>query len=542
MGLNSHTMPVSFASRTALPSLLVSMVLWLVAGCSSLPPAATQPKPVTRALDSSPDTALGKAFDALTKDRGSDSGFRLISTGIDGLTARLEMIDASQRSIDVQSYIFRADNSGNLVVQALLRAADRGVRIRILVDDGETVRGDERILALAAHDGFEVRIYNPLRYRGHERILRGAEFLFNKSRLDYRMHNKLMVADSAVAIIGGRNIGDQYFQIDPESQFGDDDLVVAGPIVRRLSGVFDEFWNAPIAIPAQAFDKRDTSERALSDYQKILDEYRQRLAAKQPDKSQAKPKQPFTDIASGNAPLHWAPFELVYDSPDKKDTDKGTAPGRLIYKALVKQANAVSTELLIVTPYFIPSPDELAALAGERERHARVRVLTNSLEAAPSAEAHSGYMHYRTPLLEEGVELYELRALLGDTRGSGEGKAIANRGNYALHAKLFVFDRRIAFVGSMNFDQRSKHLNTEIGLLIASPELAAEITAHFDAWTQLDNSYAVTLSEGAKGTQHLIWSTREAGQLVHYETEPAKNAWQRTKVRFLTLLPLDKEL
>jgi cardiolipin synthase C len=518
------------------------MVLLLVAGCASLPPAATQPKPVTNALDYSLDTGLGKAFHALTKDHGSDSGFRLISTGIDGLTARLEMIDASQRTLDVQSYIFRADNSGNLVVQALLRAADRGVRIRILVDDGETVRGDERILALAAHDGFEVRIYNPLRYRGHKRILRDAEFLFNKSRLDYRMHNKLMVADNAVAIIGGRNIGDQYFQIDPQSQFGDDDLVVAGSIVQRLSGVFDEFWNGPLAIPAQAFDKRETSERALSDYQKILDGYRQRLTAKQLDKAQAKPKQPFTDIVSGNAPLHWAPVELVYDSPDKKDTDKGTAPGQLIYKALVKQANAVSTELLIVTPYFIPSPDELAALAGERERHARVRVLTNSLEAAPSAEAHSGYMHYRTPLLEEGVELYELRALLGDVRGSGEGKAIANRGNYALHAKLFVFDRRMAFVGSMNFDQRSKHLNTEIGLLIASPELASEIAARFDALTQLDNSYSVTLSEGAKGTQHLIWSTREAGQVVHYDTEPAKDAWQRTKVKLLTVLPLDKEL
>jgi putative cardiolipin synthase len=534
-------MSVSRAPGTALYPSLVSMVMLLVAGCTSLPPAATQPKPVTSALDYSLDTGLGKAF-YVTKDRGSDSGFRMISSGIDGLTARLEMIDASERSLDVQSYIFRADNSGNLVVQALLRAADRGVRIRILVDDGETVVGDDRILALAAHGGFEVRIYNPLRYRGHNRILRGAEFLFNKSRLDYRMHNKLMVADNAVAIIGGRNIGDQYFQIDPQSQFGDDDLVVAGPIVQRLSGVFDEFWNGPIAVPAQAVGTHETSERALSAYLKILDEHRQRLVAKQLDKAQGIPKHPFTDIVSGNAPLHWAPVELVYDSPDKKDTDKGAAPGRLIYKAIVKQANAVSTELLIVTPYFVPSPDELASLKGERERHARVRILTNSLEATPSVEAHSGYMHYRTPLLEEGIELFEERALLGDPRRSGEGKSISSRGNYALHAKLFVFDRRIAFVGSMNFDQRSKHLNTEIGLLIASSELSSEIAARFDALTQLDNSYSVTLSEGAKGTQHLIWSTQEAGQPVHYETEPARNAWQRTKVKFLSTLPLDKEL
>ena len=356
------------------------------------------------------------------------------------------------------------------------------------------------------------------------------------------MHNKLMVADNAVAIIGGRNIGDQYFQIDPESQFGDDDLVVAGPIVQRLSGVFDQFWNGPIAVPAQAIDKRGTSERALSNYLTILDEYRRRLQAQNVDETRGQPKQPFTDIVSGNAPLHWAPVELVYDSPDKKDTERGSAPGRLIYKAVVKQANAVSTELLIVTPYFIPSPDELAALKGERERHARIRILTNSLEAAPSAEAHSGYMHYRVPLLQEGVELYEVRALLGNTRGSGEGKEMARRGTYALHAKLFVFDRKVAFVGSMNFDQRSKHLNTEIGLMIASPELSSEIAARFDALTKLSNSYSVTLSEGAKGQEHLMWTTEENGQPVHYETEPARNAWQRTKVKFLSALPLDKEL
>jgi putative cardiolipin synthase len=151
-------------------------------------------------------------------------------------------------------------------------------------------------------------------------------------------------------------------------------------------------------------------------------------------------------------------------------------------------------------------------------------------------------MHYRVPLLQEGVELYEVRALLGSTSGSGEGKEIARHGNYALHAKLFVFDRKIAFVGSMNFDQRSKHLNTEIGLLIASPELSSEIAARFDALTQLDNSYAVTLSERANGKEHLVWTTEEAGHLVHYETEPARNAWQRAKVKFMSALPLDKEL
>jgi len=513
-----------------------------VAGCMSLPPSASQPKSVTRALDPTIESTLGKAFQPTAKSRGSDSGFQMVSTGIDGLTARVEMIDAAQRSLDIQYYIFRADESGNLVAQALLRAADRGVRVRLLVDDAETVAGDEKILSLSAHGGFEVRIYNPLSYRGHNKLRRSAEFVFNKARLDYRMHNKLMVADSVVAIIGGRNIGNQYFQIDPSSQFGDDDVVVAGPIVPQLSAVFDEFWNSPFAIPAQTIDKLDTSEQALSHYLASLAEFRQRLDTTPLDSKQRTRKQPFLDIVSGHAPLHWAPAKLVYDSPGKKGVGKGDAPGRLIYSAIEEQANQVSTELLMVTPYFVPSPEELTQLAGARERHARVRILTNSLESAPSTEAQSGYMHYRVQLLQEGVELHEVRALLGSAQGSGQGKTMSRHGNYALHAKLFVFDRKTSFVGSMNFDQRSRHLNTEIGLLIASPELSGDIATRFDALSQLDNSYAVTLSDGAAGRQHLIWTTQEAGAVVHRDTEPARNAWQRMKVRLLSVLPLDREL
>src|ERR1700722_19314813 len=244
--------------------------LLLAAGCATQPPGASQPKPPSSALQPSTDDALGKAFLPLATSHGGDSGFRLLSAGIDGLTARIEMIDAAQRSLDLQSYIFRSDKSGNLVAQALLRAADRGVRVRVITDDGESVAGDERILSLAAKPGIEIRLFNPLRYRGRLKLLRGADWVFEEGRLDYRMHNKLMVADNAVAIIGGRNIGDQYFQIDPESQFGDDDVVVAGPMVQRLSGVFDQFWSGDLAIPAPAVDKQHTSDKALSTFLDML--------------------------------------------------------------------------------------------------------------------------------------------------------------------------------------------------------------------------------------------------------------------------------
>jgi putative cardiolipin synthase len=554
------------------------LVLLLAAGCTTLIPGTGQPKPPSSALEPSAETALGKAFLPLAKSHGDDSGFRMLSAGIDGLTARVEMIEAAQRSIDLQYYIFRSDKSGNLVAQALLRAADRGVRVRVITDDGESVSGDERIFSLAAKPGIEIRLFNPLRYRGHLKLLRGADWLLEEGRLDYRMHNKLMVADNAVAIIGGRNIGDQYFQIDPESQFGDDDVVVTGPIVRRLSAVFDQFWNADLAIPAPAVDKRHTSDKALSTFLAMLakdgDQVGVKHAAITPgvaikpvaavkpaaaitpgvavepgaastptaDSTPGADRQPFLDIVSGRASLIWSPMKLAYDSPDKKDVDKGYSAGRLIYKAFAEQASEVKTELLMVTPYFIPSPDELRLLKEGHDRKARVRILTNSLAAAPSAEAHSGYMHYRVGLLQEGIELYEVRARLGNTRGSGQSKAISRHGNYGLHAKLFVFDRKVAFVGSMNFDQRSKHLNTEIGLLISSPELSNEIAARFEALTQLDDAYTVMLEEGTAGKPQLVWKTQEDGKVIEYRKEPARNEWQRLKVKFLSAIPLDKEL
>src|SRR6266481_1439286 len=524
------------------------LALLLAAGCTTLPPGTGQPHPPSSVLEPSVENALGKAFVPLAKSHGGDSGFRMLSTGIDGLTARVEMIDAAQRSLDLQTYIFRADVSGDVIARALLRAADRGVRVRVLTDDGEAIAGDERLLSLAAKPGIEFRLFNPLRYRGHFKLLRGADWLFEEGRLDYRMHNKLMVADNAVAIIGGRNIGDQYFQIDPESQFGDDDVVVAGPIVQRLSAVFDQFWNGDLAIPAPAVDKRHTSDKALSTFLAMLAKDGEQVGVKHaesapsPKSTPGADRQPFLDIVSGRAQLIWSPMKRIYDSPDKKDVDKGNPPGRLIYKALAEQAGAVKTELLMVTPYFIPSPEELQLLKEERDRNARVRILTNSLAAAPNTEAHSGYIHYRVGLLQQGVELYEVRALLGSTRGSGQTKAISRHGNYGLHAKLFVFDRKIAFVGSMNFDQRSKHLNTEIGVLISSPELSREIAARFEALTQLENTYTVTLDEGASAKPRLVWKTKEDGKVVEYRKEPARDEWQRLKVKFLSVIPLDKEL
>ena len=494
------------------------------------------------------ETHLGGLFAGAAQAHGGTSGFRIITVGVDGLLTRVQMIDAAERTLDLQYFIFRGDETGRLVTDALLRAADRGVRVRVLIDDGDTVAGDEQIIALDAHPAIEIRIFNPFAYRGHVRLLRTGEFLFNASRLDYRMHNKLLVVDNAVALIGGRNIGNQYFQVDPESQFADDDVFAAGPIARQLSATFDEYWNSRFAIPVEALGRHKRTTAALVGHRERASkrpgqplqplstggvDYVKRIAT----------GEPYASMISGRFPLVWAHAQVVCDSPDKKHVENGALAGRLMTRPVGDAAGAVQSELLMVTPFYVPADEEVQLLRDLRQRKVRVRILTNSLESAPDLVAQSGYLHYRVSLLEDGVELFEVRSLLGSARGSGQTATLSRYGNYALHAKLFVFDRRKLFIGSMNFDKRSKRLNTEVGLIIDSQELAQQTAVRFEAMAQPENSYALALRpESVGGPPPLVWRTREDGRSVEYVREPARSRWQRLKVKLLSLLPLGGEL
>ena len=520
------------------------LALGVLGGCALLPPGSDFPKTISSAFPNSGQTRLGQQFESSARDHAGTSAFRLLSVGVDGFLARAQMIHAAERTLDVQYFIFRQDETGQLLTDALLRAADRGVRVRVLIDDGDTLDGDEKIAVLEAHPQIEIRIFNPFVYRGHAELFRAVEFAFNASRLDYRMHNKLMVVDNAIALIGGRNIGDQYFQVDVDSQFGDDDVFTAGPIVTRLSKTFDEFWNCAIAIPVEGLANGKQTGAALEAYRKTLDEHRRQVKSGGTDyASRVATGEPLAGMISGRLPLIWANAQLVYDSPEKKRAADGEMVGKLMHRSVAETAAAVQSELLMVTPYFIPGDAGMQMFDALRKRGVRVRVLTNSLESTPELVAHSGYMHYRLPLLEEGVELYEVRALLGDSRGSGETFAATRSGNYALHAKLFVFDRKKLYIGSMNFDQRSRSLNTEIGLIIDSPELAQQTAARFESIVIPANSYRLALhADVAGGSSHLVWLTQENHVGVEYDREPARSDWQRTKVNFMTLVPLDGEL
>jgi cardiolipin synthase C len=314
--------------------------------------------------------------------------------------------------------------------------------------------------------------------------------------------------------------------------------------VPTLAGTFEQFWDSALAIPVQALARRDKHSAAGS--AKLAQRatpaekastagmgYQQKLAA----------DEPLASLLAGATPLSWATAELACDSPDKKHIAQGERTGSLMFGLVAKAIRATQTELLIVTPYLIPSPEELTLLRERGPGQRRVRILTTSLEANNDPLAEAGYRHYRVPLLESGVELFELRMHPESVRGTGQSAKMTRYGTYSLHAKLLVFDRSAVFVGSMNYDARSRWLNTEIGLIVHSPDLAAQTAQRFQAMTQPANAYAVTLQPGdAQASPQLTWSTVKQTQPVSYHTEPARSAWQRFEVDSLSLLSLDHEL
>ena len=523
----------------------VTLILFLtIGGCASLPPGSAAPKRTSVAFVHPEATPLGQPFEVAARKHAGESAFRMISVGADGFAVRMQMIAAAEHSLDLQYFIFRGDTTGRLITGALLGAADRGVHLRLLLDDGDTVPGDEQLVALAAHPQVEIRIFNPFFYRGHRSWIRDLEFSLNPARLDYRMHNKLLVADNAAALIGGRNIGDAYFQIDAASQFADDDVFAAGPVVRSLSATFDEFWNSSLAIPVEALHGGRPPQAALDARRaELAAELQQAEESVVPYVVRAGSGEPLAGIMGGRLPVVWSTVQVAYDSPEKRRVRSGAIPGRLMYESVAAAAASVQSELLMITPYLVPTEQELQILSTLRAHNARVRILTNSLESTNVLAAHSAYAGLRTQLVQDGIELYEVRAALGTTsKGSGQTAAISRAGNYGLHAKLFVFDQQSLFLGSMNFDRRSARINTEIGLIIASPELAQQTAARFTAMVQPVSAYHVILAIDQGGAQHLRWRTEEGGQAVEYAQEPSTHPGRKSAATLLALLPLDEEL
>ncbi|TMH98964.1 MAG: phospholipase D family protein [Betaproteobacteria bacterium] len=540
--------PVSDSVSRFYICIYVALAIALTA-CSVLPTDSTLPlgayaaRPESVALANPEQTKLGQQIEPRVREHAGISGFRLISSGVACFRARMEMAALAEKTLDVQYFAIQSDDTGRLFIQGLLDAADRGVRVRILLDDSNAVGRDAEIGALTAHPNIELRVFNPFSYRGPLEFMRAAEFALNEKRLTYRMHNKLFVVDNEIALTGGRNIGDGYFAASQTVEFGDYDLLIAGPMVRQLSGSFDAFWNNKLAIPLQNLVVFKPNKERLDAYRESLRSHR----AKMEGSTYTRPVSdggPVANILSGKRPLIWARAEAIYDSPEKQKVDSGKQAGQLLREQVESAAAAVKSELLVATPYLVPGDEGMRLFTGLRSRNVRVRVMTNSLQSTDAPITFSAYERYRVPLLEAGVELYEVRPHLGapDVPGGGSLKS-SSATPFALHAKVFVFDQRQVFVGSMNYDERSRRLNTELGILIESPELTKEVVERFEAVAKPANSYVLGLGPpGPTGRPKLQWRTEENGNMVAYDNEPNVDAARRFKVDTLKFLPLESQL
>ena len=519
---------------------LIALLLLLLAGCATVP-GSYYTKQESTALAHPETTRLGQQVEVQTRAHAGLAGFRLISQGVDGFLLRAELAGAAERTLDLQYFAVQNDETGKMLMDGVLHAAERGVRVRMLIDDSGDVARDRQVMALAAHPNVEIRIFNPFFSRGVLDFMRYVEGVVASSRLNYRMHNKLFVADNSVAILGGRNIGDEYFQASKETEFGDFDVLTIGPLVAPISKSFDSFWNSDLSIPIEALSFGKPSAASLDEYRAALSENLSKMSAS-PYVQRLAAGDPLTPILTGKSALIWAKGELLYDSPEKSKVQSGEEPGQLLRHPLVDAIKTVKSELLVVSPYLVPGDGGMKLLEGLRDRGVHVRILTNSLASTDEPVVHSAYQKYREPMLKDGIELYECRPVLGepDARGSGGSLKNPSGGQFALHAKVFVLDRRWLFVGSMNFDRRSLKLNTEIGVLIDSPELARQVIARFNAIARPANSYVPALSAAdASGRQALIWHTEEGGKIVELKSEPNVDAMKGMKVDLLSLLPLD---
>jgi len=441
------------------------------------------------------------------------------------LKARLALADLAERSLDLQYYIWDADRSGYLLADRIIRAADRGVRVRVLLDDHSIVDRDTAIARLSAHPDIEFRAFNP--YRG--RSSRLGDLFGDPSRVNRRSHNKVMIADNAIAIVGGRNIADHYFGVHGESNYRDLDTVAAGPVVRDASAVFDDFWNSPFAVPYEAFVSTPTT-RADADGQ--ISQGRARLASEPlPFPLEEEVGAVTAQMEAVRDRLTWAPVRVLYDPPEKaRDTTS-----RRIFNALDSLVSNAQKEVLIENAYFVPREHGVELTAALQARGVRVRVLTNSLASNDVVAVHSGYQKYRDDLLENGVDIHELRP--DSTMEQLRGSPLSSKSRAGLHTKAMVVDRRYVVVGSYNLDPRSADINTELALLVDSPAFAEKVAEFFEEGVKPENSYRVTLERG-----RLRWTTRDGGRVRVYTNEPETSWSKRFTADALGILPIHSML
>ena len=494
----------------------LGLVLVVVSACSSVPFDAPRMESFQH-----PPTSAGKLAELsehYLAGSGEHTGVYEIEDGTEALDIRLELAERAQATIDAQYFLIKPDAAGIAFSASLLRAADRGVRVRLLLDDVFTTAKDEGLAMLNAHPNVQVRLFNPVARGG----ISSLNFLLDFSRANRRMHNKSFTVDGHVTIIGGRNIAAEYFDMNEDVHFWDFELFCFGGLIPEVGDSFDDFWNHQLSVPMEALDDRAGQEE-LEELRASVEEFQR-----------AHPGSEYTDadglitrLLDGRERAYLAEAHVISDDPDKL-LNPVSAEFRKLASSLGDMLAAAETEVWVFSPYFIPHDGLADALVELQRSGVSVNILTNSLAATNHVAVHSGYRRYRKQLVAAGVNLLEV---------SASGGGLVTDKKTTLHSKAIMVDQRWLFVGSLNVDPRSIDINTEMGLIIDSTELSGELAVEVEKALRV-NAYKVVLNEDGK----VRWIALRDGEIVNFSKEPESSWWRRFQVGLYSLLPLEKQL
>ena len=513
-------------------TFLLLLVL-LLSGCAVLPDNGNRSQ--SYAYPDVSNTLLGSMYSSYPKSVNGETAFLLLANGLDAFVARALLAQAAERSIDTQYYMIHSDEVGTLFVDQLWKAADRGVRVRLLLDDIDEGNRDFNIAAFDSHPNIEVRIFNPFGRNVH----RIWQYLTGFGKQTRRAHNKSFTVDNQASILGGRNIGDEYFDADPNLQFKDLDVMMVGPVAQEVSGSFDEYWNSPLSYPISLLVEETPSVEEVSS---MREAFRQRI--KTLSDSDYIARLVDSDLANNfraqAVVFEWGPGRVFADPPEKLEQKTGDSDYQMA-TGLRPHMAAAEQDLLILSPYFVPGKAGVAFLKELRGKGVRIRILTNSLSSTDVGIVHAGYARYRKDLLRAGVELFELNKVTSKADREARREGQIGRSKSSLHAKSFVIDGKKVFVGSLNLDPRSVVQNTEIGVLLESPVMARSIIDGFDSNVE-DAAFRLELKTNDDGTEQINWHGRIDGKQTVLDHDPYTGFWRRLGIGLIGLLPIESQI
>jgi len=503
-----------------------------LAGCATLPDNFERPE--SFAMTDTQNSRWGQ-FRLYEKEaHPGQTGFVLLENGLDAFAARAILAEYADRSIDVQYYLYHNDLTGKLLTHQLLKAADRGIRVRLLADDMGLGGRDLGAAVLDSHPNIEVRIFNPF----SRNVGRVSQFLTRFGSVTRRMHNKSFTVDNQVAILGGRNIGNEYFEADPDIAFADLDVLLTGPVVEDISASFDAYWNSELVYPINILVKKTPTPEEVEGKTKEFKEF----IKEQEDSPYLKAlinSSLINSIRQQRIEFHWGEAEVLFDQPEKIMDDREMSDFHL-YRQLTPYKEKIEKEVIIISPYFVPGKSGVESLIKLKERGIAVSILTNSLASTDVGAVHAGYSRYRRDLLRAGIEIYEMnKKTVREERRKKRGHEGSSKAS--LHAKTFVLDRKWIFIGSLNLDPRSVYENTEIGVVLESPEVAENMARKFNANIS-GATFRLELRQNKDGTEQLLWHGYEDGKEKVFTADPYTSFWRRLGIGLMRLLPIESQL